>query len=74
MIYRVLFLIYEFEFPNNMNIYSIILFIYLKLASKSSDSYNRFRNNYPASIEEDLWNSIEKEWRKFEIEKFTDRR
>jgi hypothetical protein len=60
MIYRVLFLVYEFEFPNNMNIYSIILIIYLKLISKGNDSYNRSRNNYPAPIKKDLWNNIEK--------------
>jgi hypothetical protein len=54
MIRRVSFLIYEFEFPNNMNIYPIILIIYLKLASKSSDFYNRSRNDYSASIKEDL--------------------
>jgi hypothetical protein len=60
MICRVSLLIYEFEFPNNMNIYPIILIIYLKLASKDSDSYNRFRNNYPTSIKKDSWNNIEK--------------
>jgi hypothetical protein len=60
MIYRVSFLIYEFEFPNNINIYPIILITYLKLASKSSDPYNRSRNNYPAPIKKDLWNNIEK--------------
>jgi hypothetical protein len=53
MIRRVLSLIYEFEFPNNINIYPIILIIYLKLISKSSDSYNRSRNNYSALIEKD---------------------
>jgi hypothetical protein len=74
VICRVLSLIYEFEFPNNMNIYSIILIIYLELVSKDSDFYNCFRNNYPISIKENLWNNIEKEWRKFEIEKFTNRR
>jgi hypothetical protein len=65
MIRRVSFLI---------NIYPIISIIYLKLAPKNSDSYNYFRNDYPALIKEDSWNNIEKEWRKFEIEKFTDRR
>jgi hypothetical protein len=60
MICRVLFLVYEFEFSNNINIYSVILIIYLKLISKSSDFYNYFRNNYSVSVEEDLWNNIEK--------------
>jgi hypothetical protein len=54
MICRISFLIYEFEFPNNMNIYPIILIIYLKLASKDNDFYNRSRNDYPAPIKEDL--------------------
>ena len=54
MIYRVSFLVYEFEFPNNMNIYPIILIIHLKLILKNSDFYNRFRNDYPASIKKDL--------------------
>jgi hypothetical protein len=54
VIRRVLFLVYKFEFPNNMNIYSIILITYLELISKDSEFYNRFRNNYPASIKEDL--------------------
>jgi hypothetical protein len=54
MICRVLPLIYEFEFPNNMNIHSIISIIHLKSASKNSDLYNRFRNNYSASIKENL--------------------
>jgi hypothetical protein len=49
-----LFLIYEFEFSNNMNIYSVILIIYLELVSKGSDSYNYSRNNYPVLIKEDL--------------------
>jgi hypothetical protein len=53
VIRRISSLIYEFEFPNNMNIYPIISIIYLKLISKNSDSYNRFRNDYPASIKED---------------------
>jgi hypothetical protein len=59
MIRRVSFLIYEFEFPNNINIYSIISVIHLELILKNSDFYNRFYNNYPASIENDLWNNIE---------------
>jgi hypothetical protein len=54
MIRRVLFLIYEFEFPNNINIHPIISIIYLKLISKGSDPYNRSRNNYPASVKKDL--------------------
>jgi hypothetical protein len=54
MIRRVSFLVYEFEFSNNMNIYSIISVIYLKSVLKGSDSYNRFRNDYPASVEENL--------------------
>jgi hypothetical protein len=53
ILYRVSFLIYEFEFPNNMNIHSVILIIYLKLISKNNDLYNRSRNNYPISVEED---------------------
>jgi hypothetical protein len=53
MIRRVSLLIYEFEFPNNMNIYSIIFIIYLKSAPKDSDLYNRSRNNYPAPVKED---------------------
>jgi hypothetical protein len=44
-----------------MNIHSVIFIIYLKLISKSSDSYNRSRNNYSALIEKDLWNNVEKE-------------
>jgi hypothetical protein len=60
MIRRVSSLIYEFKFPNNINIHSVILIIYLELVSKSSDSYNRFRNDYPASVKKDLWNNIEK--------------
>jgi hypothetical protein len=51
MIRRVSFLIYEFEFPNNMNIYPIILIIYLKLTSKDSDFYNYSRNDYLIPIE-----------------------
>jgi hypothetical protein len=43
-----------------MNIYSVILIIYLKLVSKDSDLYNRSRNNYSTSIKEDPWNNIEK--------------
>jgi hypothetical protein len=57
-----------------MNIYPIILIIYLELISKNSDFYNYFRKDYSASIKENLYNNIEKEWRKFKIEKFTDRR
>jgi hypothetical protein len=53
MIYRVLFLIYKFEFPNNINIYPVISIIHLKLILKNSDSYNRSRNDYPASIKKD---------------------
>jgi hypothetical protein len=60
MIYRVSFLIYEFEFPNNINIHPIISIIYLKLISKNNDSYNRFRNDYSVLIKEDSWNNIEK--------------
>jgi hypothetical protein len=74
MIYRVSFLVYEFEFPNNMNIHPVISIIYLKLAPKGSDLYNRSRNDYSAPVEENSWNNIEEEWRKFEIEKFTNRR
>jgi hypothetical protein len=61
MIHRVSSLIYEFEFPNNINIHSIILIIHLKLVSKNNDFYNRFRNDYPALIKEDSWNNIEEE-------------
>jgi hypothetical protein len=53
MICRVLSLIYEFEFPNNINIYSVISVIHLKLVSKDSDPYNHSRNNYSASVKED---------------------
>jgi hypothetical protein len=53
MIFRLLFLVYEFEFPNNMNIYPVISIIYLKLILKGSDFYNRFRNNYLALVKED---------------------
>jgi hypothetical protein len=53
MIRRVLFLAYEFEFPNNINIHSVISIIYLELAPKDNDFYNRFRNNYPIPIKED---------------------
>jgi hypothetical protein len=60
MIRRVLSLVYEFEFPNNINIHSVISIIYLKLISKSNDLYNRSRNNYLILIKKDLWNSIEK--------------
>jgi hypothetical protein len=52
MIYRVLPLIYEFEFPNNINIHPVISIIYLKLISKNSDPYNYFRNNYSVSVKE----------------------
>jgi hypothetical protein len=54
MIYRVSFLIYEFEFPNNINIYPVISIIYLKLISKNSDSYNYFCNDYSALVKKDL--------------------
>jgi hypothetical protein len=57
-----------------MNIYSIISITHLKSVSKGSDSYNRSRNDYSVLVEKDSWNNIEEEWRKFEIEKFTDRR
>jgi hypothetical protein len=57
-----------------MNIHPVISITHLKSAPKGSDPYNCPRNDHPAPIEEDSWNSIEKEWRKFEIEKFTDRR
>jgi hypothetical protein len=50
MIRRVSSLIYEFEFPNNINIYPIISIIYLKLIPKNSDIYNRFRNDYSIPI------------------------
>jgi hypothetical protein len=53
MIYREASLIYEFEFPNNINIYSIILITYLELVSKDSDLYNYSRNNYSISNKED---------------------
>jgi hypothetical protein len=53
MIRCVSLLIYEFEFPNNINIYSIILIIYLKLILKNSDPYNHLRNDYSVSIKED---------------------
>jgi hypothetical protein len=54
MIHRVLFLVYEFEFSNNINIYPIILIIHLKLVSKDSDFYNRFRNDYSVLVKENL--------------------
>jgi hypothetical protein len=60
MIRRILSLIYEFEFPNKINIYSIISIVYLKLISKNSDLYNRFRNNYSVPVKEDPWNNVEK--------------
>jgi hypothetical protein len=50
IIYRVSPLTYEFEFPNNINIHPIILIIYLKSTSKSSDPYNYSRNNYLVPI------------------------
>jgi hypothetical protein len=53
MIRRVSYLIYEFEFPNNINIYLVISIIYLELVSKNSDSYNRFRNDYSILIKKD---------------------
>jgi hypothetical protein len=59
MICRVSFLVYEFEFPNNMNIYSIISIIYLKLASKNSDFYNYFRNDHAISIKK-IYKTISK--------------
>jgi hypothetical protein len=61
MIRRVLSLIYEFEFPNNINIYSIISITYLELISKDSDLYNRFRNIYSVPVKKDSWNNVEKE-------------
>jgi hypothetical protein len=54
MIRRVSFLVYEFEFPNNINIYSVISIIYLKLISKNSYFYNNFRNDYSVSVKENL--------------------
>jgi hypothetical protein len=54
IIRRVSSLIYEFEFPNNINIYPIISIIYLELASKNSDSYNYSRNGYLISIKKNL--------------------
>jgi hypothetical protein len=60
VIRRVSFLAYEFEFPNNMNIYPVISIIYLKLISKGSDPYNRSRNDYPILIKKNSWNNIEK--------------
>jgi hypothetical protein len=54
IIRRILFLIYEFEFPNNINIYPIISIIYLELVSKNSDFYNRFRNDYSIPIKKDI--------------------
>jgi hypothetical protein len=60
MICRVSSLAYEFEFSNNMNIYPIIFIIYLKLISKNSDSYNRFRNDYSALMKKDPRNNVEK--------------
>jgi hypothetical protein len=43
-----------------MNIHPVISVIHLESAPKGSDPYNRPRNDYPALIEEDPWNSIEK--------------
>jgi hypothetical protein len=54
IIRRVLSLTYEFELPNNINIYPIISIIHLKLISKNSDSYNRSRNDYLTSIKKNL--------------------
>jgi hypothetical protein len=54
IIYRISFLIYELEFPNNINIYPIISIIHLKLASKNNDSYNRSRNDYPTPIKKSI--------------------
>jgi hypothetical protein len=53
IIRRILSLAYELEFPNNINIYSIILITHLKSAPKYSDPYNRPYNDYLAPIEED---------------------
>jgi hypothetical protein len=53
MIYRVLFLAYEFEYPNNINIYLIMSITHLKLILKDSDFYNRSRNDYLTLIKED---------------------
>jgi hypothetical protein len=53
IIYRVSPLIYEFEFPNKINIHSVIFIIHLKLISKDSDSYNRSRIDYPTPIKKD---------------------
>jgi hypothetical protein len=53
VICRVSLLIYEFEISNNINIYPVILIIYLELISKDIDLYNRFRNDYPILIKED---------------------
>jgi hypothetical protein len=50
IIYRVSSLTYEFEFPNNINIYPIISITYLKSIPKDNDSYNRSRNDYPTPI------------------------
>jgi hypothetical protein len=60
MICYVSSLVYEFEFPNNINIYSVISVIHLELISKDSDFYNHFRNDYSVLIEENLWNNVEK--------------
>jgi hypothetical protein len=53
VIRRVSSLIYEFEFPNNMNIHPIILIIYLKSVPRGSDFYNRSRNDYSVLIKKD---------------------
>jgi hypothetical protein len=60
IIRRISSLIYELELPNNINIYPVISIIYLKLALKGSDPYNRFRNNYPVPVKENPWNDVEK--------------
>jgi hypothetical protein len=60
MIRRILSLVYEFELPNNMNIHPVISVTYLELVLKDNDSYNRFRNDYSASVEKDPWNNVEK--------------
>jgi hypothetical protein len=53
MIRRVLFLVYEFEFPNNINIHPVISIIYLELKSKDSDFCNRSRNDYSILVKKD---------------------
>jgi hypothetical protein len=54
IICRVSFLIYEFEFSNNINIYPVIFITHLKLTPKGSDPYNRSRNDYLILVKEDL--------------------